>query len=185
MTSPARQRLRELVQERAVVRGEVTLASGQKSSYYIDGRMVLMASEAAALIGEVLYDLTKDLNLNAIGGPAVGAIPMATAAVIRYHQAGRPMEGFFVRREAKAYGMQKLIEGRLRPGDRVALVEDVLTTGGSVAQAVEAVRQAGATIEVVIGLVDRLQGARAKMESMGLRLESVFTLHDLGLAAPA
>jgi orotate phosphoribosyltransferase len=183
MSDAAKQRLLELVKERSVIHKAVTLASGKSSSFYIDGKMVLMASESAALIGELLYTMTRDLRLDAIGGPEVGAIPMATAAVVRYHQAGKPMEGFFVRKEAKQHGTQKQIEGKLLPGNRVAVVEDVMTTGGSVAQAIEAVRRAGATVEVVIALVDRQQGARERIEAMGCRFESVWTLRDLGLAA--
>jgi orotate phosphoribosyltransferase len=182
MSATAKSRLLELIKQRSVIHKPVTLASGKASNFYIDGKMVLMSSETSTLIGEVLYDMTSDLNLNAIGGPEVGAIPMATAAVMHYHQTGRILEGFFVRKEAKQHGTEKQIEGKLSPGDRVAVVEDVMTTGGSVAQAIDAVRQAGATIVVVIGLVDRLQGARERIESLGLRFETAWTLRDLGLA---
>jgi orotate phosphoribosyltransferase len=181
MNEAATARLLELVKQRSVLRQTVTLASGKPSSFYIDGKMVLMSSESAALIGELIYRLTKDLKLDAIGGPEVGAIPMATAAVIRYHQAGVAMEGFFVRKEAKQHGTQKQIEGKLAAGNRVAIVEDVMTTGGSVAQAIDTVRKAGAIVEVVIALVDRLQGARERIEGLGCRFTSVWTLQDLGL----
>jgi orotate phosphoribosyltransferase len=180
--TPAQSRLLDLILERSLIRGNITLASGKTSSYYIDGKMVLMGSESATLIGEVLYELTRDLNLDAIGGPEIGAIPMATAAVIRYHQAGRRMEGFSVRKEAKTHGTQKLIEGRLEPGFRVAMVEDVMTTGGSVVQAIEAVQKAGAKIELVTCLVDRLQGARERLEAIGLKFQPIFTIRDLGIA---
>jgi orotate phosphoribosyltransferase len=172
-------RLLELVRDKALVLRPVTLASGQSSDYYIDGKMVLMSSEAAALIGEVLYDLTCDVALDAIGGPEMGAIPMATAAVVRYHQAGKGMEGFVVRKEVKAHGLQKRIEGNFRPGYRVAVVEDVATQGTSVLQAIDALLQEGAKVEVVICLVDRLQGARQRIEARGLRFVSVFTVDDL------
>jgi orotate phosphoribosyltransferase len=181
MNETAKSRLLELVKERSVIRQAVTLSSGQSSSFYIDGKMVLMCAESASLIGEILYSMTKELNLDAIGGPEVGAIPMATAAVIRYHAAGRGLEGFFVRKEAKSHGTQKIIEGKLLPGYRTAIVEDVMTTGGSVTQAITAVQKAGATIAVVIALVDRLQGAGQRIEAMGLRFEPVWTLADLGL----
>ncbi|MCS6975381.1 MAG: phosphoribosyltransferase family protein, partial [Gemmatales bacterium] len=95
--------------------------------------------------------------------------------------AGRKLEGFCVRKEAKSHGTQKRIEGRLEPGFRVAIVEDVMTTGGSVLTAIEAVRQAGAEIVGVICLLDRLQGARERIEGMGLRFEPLFTIRDLGL----
>ena len=179
----AKRRLLELIKERARVFREVTLASGQASTYYIDGKMVLLASEAAALIGEVLWTMTRDLHLDAIGGPEVGAIPMATAAVLHYHRTGQRLEGFFVRKETKAHGMQKRIEGLFRPGFRVAVVEDVMTTGSSSLQAIEAVQAAGGQVEAVICLVDRLQGARARFEGMGLRFWPVFTVRDLGVPA--
>jgi orotate phosphoribosyltransferase len=178
----AKMRLLELVKKRSLIFGEITLASGQKSNYYIDGKMSLMYSETAPLIGEVLFEMTKDMNLDALGGPEVGAIPMATAAAIRYQQAGRPIEGFFVRKEAKQHGTQKLIEGGFRAGQRVAILEDVITTGGSVFQSIDAVQTAGGKIEAVICLVDRLQGARERFEARGLRFLPVFTIRDLGIA---
>ena len=179
--SPSRTRLLELLKQRALIFREITLSSGQKSNFYIDGKMILMSGESATLIGDVLYEMTKDLNLNAIGGPVIGAIPMATAAVIRYHQAGRTMEGFSVRKEVKQHGTQKKIEGKFEPGYRVAVVEDVMTQGASVLTAIEAVQQAGGKIETVIGIVDRLQGARQKIEALGLKFEPMFTIKDLGV----
>src|SRR5947209_15003044 len=159
MSSPSRARLLELFKARAVAFGRFTLASGKESSYYINSKKALFHSEAAALLGEALWHTTKDLDIQAIGGLEVGAIPMATAAVVRYHQAGRPLEGFFVRKEAKAHGSRERIEGVLPPGARVAMVDDVLTTGGSVMQAITEVEKAGATVATVICIVDRLEGA--------------------------
>jgi len=177
----ARERLGQLIQERALLRGNIKLASGKMSSYYIDGKMILVSGESSTLIGEVLYEMTRDLKLDAIGGPEVGAIPMATAAVIRYQQAARPLEGFFVRKDVKTHGTQKQIEGKFQSGYRVALVEDVITTAGSLLQAAVAVEMAGGKIEVVICLVDRLQGGRQNVEARGLRFEHVFTIEDLGV----
>ncbi|MCS6977992.1 MAG: orotate phosphoribosyltransferase, partial [Gemmatales bacterium] len=131
-SSDKRSRLLELLKQRALIFGEITLASGQKSHFYIDGKMILMSSETTPLIADLLFDLTGGWNLDAIGGPEIGALPLATAAVYRYHLAGRKLEGFCVRKEAKSHGTQKRIEGRLEPGFRVAIVEDVMTTGGSV-----------------------------------------------------
>jgi orotate phosphoribosyltransferase len=184
VTANARTRLLQLIEERALLRGDITLASGKKSSYYIDGKMILVSSESSALIGQLLYDMTRDLKLDAIGGPEVGAIPMATAAVIEYHRHGQPMEGFFVRKDVKTHGTQKRIEGLFRSGFRVAIVEDVMTTGGSLLQAVETVQQAGGIVEVVICVVDRLQGGRQNVEARGLRFESMCTIRDLGISPP-
>jgi orotate phosphoribosyltransferase len=184
MTSPVRERLLELLKRRALRFGQVTLASGQTIHFYIDCKMVLMYSETAALIGELLYEMTRELELDAIGGPEIGALPMATAAVVRYQQAGRTMEGFSVRKQVKQHGTQKLIEGKLEPGFRVVVVEDVMTQGTSALQAIDAILQAGARIEAVICLVDRLQGARERLEAKGLRFWPIFTLHDLGVENP-
>jgi len=176
-----RQRLLELLRERAVRFGEVVLASGQRSSFYIDCKMALLNSEGASIVGELVYHLTKDLPLDGIGGPEVGAIPITTAAVIAYHQHGRSIEGFFVRKAVKEHGMQKRIEGKFEPGYRVALVEDVTTTGGSSLQVVEAVEQAGGKIECVIAVLDRQQGAGERFAQRGIRFVPIFRLADLGL----
>jgi orotate phosphoribosyltransferase len=138
---------------------------------------------AVALLGEVLWDLTHELNIQAIGGPEVGAIPMATAAVMQYHRSGRELEGFFVHKQAKAHGAQELVEGVLPPGARVAVVDDVLTTAGSVAQAIEAVEQAGAEVAAVVCIVDRLEGARERLTPRYNYLP-IFTIRDFGIDPP-
>src|SRR6266849_1107821 len=104
MPQSSRQRLLELFRNRAFSFGRFTLASGKESTYYINSKKVLFHSETVALLGEALWELTKDLNIQAIGGLEVGAIPMATAAVQRFHVEGRPLEGFFVRKQAKGHG---------------------------------------------------------------------------------
>jgi len=176
-----RARLLELLRERSLIFQEVTLASGQKSHFYIDAKMLLMSSQAAPLIGELLYQMTADWRLDAIGGMEISALPMATAAVLRYHQAGRRLEGFCVRKELKEHGTRKRIEGKLEAGNRVAVVDDVLTTGESVVKAIEAVREVRAVVVGVVCLLDRLQGARQRIEALGLRFHPIFTLADLGL----
>src|SRR5215216_1279644 len=137
MNDVSRRRILDLVKSRAVSFGRFTLASGKTSSYYINSKKVLFHSESAALLGEALWDLTRDLDVQAVGGLEVGAIPLATACVMRYHQEGRPLEGFFVRKQPKGHGSQERVEGVLPPGANVAIVDDVLTTGGSALQAVQ------------------------------------------------
>src|SRR5258708_511740 len=129
--SPAETQLLQLLKERSFTRGTFRLASGDVSDYYIDGRMTAVFSEAAHLIGEVLYEHTRDLSIDAIGGLEVGAVPLTTAAVISYHLHGRKMEGFWVRDKVKAHGTQKLVEGNLPRGSRVVIVDDVITKGSS------------------------------------------------------
>jgi len=177
--SNARSRLLDLFTARAVAFGDFTLASGQKSRYYINSKKVLFHGEAIALLGELLYEATHDLDIHAIGGLEIGAIPMATAAVLRYRQAGKTLEGFFVRKQVKGHGSQERIEGQVNRGDRVAVVDDVLTTGESVVQAIEAVEGRGATVARVACIVDRLQGARERLAKYDFR--PLFTVRDLGI----
>jgi orotate phosphoribosyltransferase len=126
--------------------------------------------------------LTKDLNIQAIGGLEVGAIPMATAACLRYHEHGRSLEGFFVRKQAKGHGSQERVEGVLPPGARVAVIDDVFTQGTSVLQAVEEVEKAGAEVVAVSCIVDRLEGAQARLAKY--RYLPIFTIRDFGIEPP-
>src|SRR6516165_2921507 len=142
MSPASRQRLLEVFKERAFSFGRFKLASGKESTYYINSKKAFFNSEVVALLGEALWDLTKELNIQAMGGLEVGAIPMAVAAAQRYHLEGRALEGFFVRKQVKEHGSQERIEGMLKPGDRVAVVDDVFTTGASVEQAIQAVESA-------------------------------------------
>jgi orotate phosphoribosyltransferase len=175
----ARSRLLELFKARAVAFGDFTLASGKKSSYYINSKKVLFHGGAIALLGELLYDGTRDLDIQAIGGLEIGAIPMATAAALHYQLAGKTLEGFFVRKQAKGHGSQERLEGQVNAGDRVAVVDDVLTTGESVVQAIEAVEARGATVARVVCIVDRLQGASERLAKYDFR--PLFTIQDLGI----
>jgi orotate phosphoribosyltransferase len=178
----AETRLLQLLKERSFKRGEFRLASGAVSPYYIDGRMTAVFSEAAHLIGEVLYERTRDLAIDALGGLEVGAVPLTTAAVIAFHRHGKPMEGFWVRDRAKAHGTKKLIEGNLKPGARVAVVDDVITTGSSTVKAIEEVRSHGCEVVAAVCLVDRLQGAEAAFRKLGIaNYQPVFTIRAFGV----
>jgi orotate phosphoribosyltransferase len=177
-------KLLELLKTRSFRRGVFRLASGGTSDYYIDGRMTEVYSEGAYLIGEVLYERTRDLAIDAIGGLQVGAVPLTTAAVISYHHHGRTMNGFWVREEVKSHGAQKRIEGGLQKGARVAIVDDVFTKGGSALKAIEAVRELECEVVVVLTLVDRLQGAQALFQQHGIgNYRAVFTIRDFGIDA--
>jgi orotate phosphoribosyltransferase len=181
--TPHEERLLELLRQRSLTLGEFRLASGGTSNYYIDGRMTTVFSEGAFLIGQVLYERTRDLNIDAIGGLAVGAVPLTTAAVLVYHTHGRRMEGFWVRNEPKRHGTRKLIEGGLRKGSRVVIVDDVITRGESALKAVQEVRALGGEVVLITALVDRLAGARELFLGEGIScFEPVFTIRDLGVA---
>ena len=175
-----RERLLHLIRTRAYREGEVTLASGRKSDFYIDGKMIEVSPEGAFLIGEALYERLRDMNAVAVGGLAVGAVPLVTSIVISAHHQGGRIEGFFVRGEAKSHGTMKVIEGYVpKRGERVVVVDDVITSGKSVMKAIEAVRECGAEIAGVLAIVDRDAGGRQFFESQGLRYESIFTKQDV------
>jgi orotate phosphoribosyltransferase len=180
MMTTSRRRLLELFKSRAVSFGRFVLASGKESSYYINSKKVIFHSEAVHLLGEALWEATHDLDIQAIGGLEVGAIPMAAAAAQRYHLEGRPLEGFFVRKRAKEYGAQERIEGVVEPGFRVAVIDDVFTSGGSVLQAIEQVEARGAKVVVVSCIVDRLEGAREKLAAR-FEYRPIFTIRDFGI----
>lgn len=179
--SDIRSRLLDLLNTRAVVRKQVTLASGQRSDYYIDCRAVLLHGEAATLIGQLVWKVAATSDVIAIGGPESAALPITAATVIEAYRCGKVLEGFYIRKEAKTHGLQKRIEGRLEPGWRVIVVEDVMTTGGSALSAVQTVQDAGAQVVQVVCLVDRLQGARERFSALGVPLHALFTLHDLSI----
>jgi orotate phosphoribosyltransferase len=179
MTRTNRTRLQELFAARAISFGQFTLASGRSSTYYINSKQVLFNSEAATLIGEAIYEATADLDIDALGGLEVGAIPMATAAVMHYHRKGRAMEGFFVRKQAKGHGSKSRIEGNFKIGQRVAILDDVLTTGESAMQAIAAVEEMGAAVLRVVCIVDRLAGARQRLAKYDF--QPLFTIQDFGI----
>ena len=178
--SDARSRLLEAFKARAFSFGKFTLASGKESGYYVNSKKAIFHSEVVGLLGDVLWEMTKDLNIAAAGGLEVGAIPMSVALAQSYHRHGRDLEGFFVRKQPKSHGSQERIEGVLKPGMRVAVLDDVLTTGGSAVQAIAEIEKAGATIVAVVCIVDRLEGAR---EAIGANYDfrPIFTIRDFGV----
>ena len=173
----------ELINEikaKAVVHGRVTLSSGKEADYYIDLRRVTLDAVAAPLVGQAMLDATKGLDYEAVGGLTLGADPVATAMMHVAKANGRALNSFVVRKEGKAHGLQRRIEGPDVAGKKVLAVEDTSTTGGSVLTAVEALEQAGAIVVGVAVVVDR--GAGAKVEAAGLKYISVISLEELGLA---
>jgi orotate phosphoribosyltransferase len=183
MSEQSRARLLEIFRTRALSFGRFTLASGKESSYYVNSKQAIFNAEAVWLLADLLWDLTRDLNIQALGGLEVGAIPLAAAAALRYHAEGRPLEGFFVRKQAKGHGSRQRIEGVLRPGDRVAVVEDVVTTGESVLQAIAEVEQVGAQVVAVVCILDRLEGGRERLASR-CEYRPIFTIRDFGIEPP-
>lgn len=171
--------LREEILKKAVVHGKVILSSGKEADYYVDLRRVTLDAVAAPLVGDVMLDLTADLEYDAVGGLTLGADPVATAMLHSAARRGRKLDAFVVRKAEKQHGLQRRIEGPDVRGRRVLAVEDTSTTGGSVMTAVEALREAGATVVGVAVIVDR--GAGALIAENGLGYRAAYALTDLGL----
>ncbi|MCW2571982.1 MAG: pyrE [Frankiales bacterium] len=170
-----------LVRDLAIVHGRVTLSSGREADFYVDLRRVTLSGRAAPLVGRVMLDLTADLDFDAVGGLTMGADPVATAMLHAAAARGRELDAFVVRKEAKAHGMQRRIEGPDVAGRRVLVLEDTSTTGGSPLAALQAVREAGATAVAVAVIVDRATGAGEKIEAEGVPYRYAFSSEDLGL----
>lgn len=178
LTVSDRDELADLVRQLSVVHGRVTLSSGKEADYYVDLRRATLHHRAAALIGRLVRELTHDWEYAVVGGLTLGADPVATAIM---HAPGRPIDACVVRKSVKTHGMQRLIEGTEVCGQRVLVVEDTSTTGGSALTAVRAIRDAGGDVVGVVTVVDRATGAAQAIESEGLPYRSVLGLADLGL----
>ncbi|MDV3219792.1 orotate phosphoribosyltransferase [Intrasporangium sp.] len=179
----ARTRLLELIRERAIVHGRVTLSSGREADYYVDLRRISLDGEAAPLVGIVMRDLASDLDYDAVGGLTLGADPVATAMLHAAAAAGERLDAFVVRKAGKAHGLQQRIEGPSIHGRNVLVVEDTTTTGNSPLEAVQAVRDAGATPVAVATIADRATGAGERIRrEAGVDYRFAYSLEDLGLA---
>jgi orotate phosphoribosyltransferase len=181
-STPARDRLLELIKDKAIVHGRVTLSSGKEADYYVDLRRITLDGEAAPLVGQVMSDLTRDLRFDAVGGLTLGADPVATAMLHAAAAAGGRLDAFVVRKAGKAHGLQQRIEGPSIKGRRVVVVEDTTTTGASPLDAVAAARDEGAEVVAVATIADRATGAKEQLEAEGLTYVSAYSLEELGLA---
>ena len=177
----ARTELLGRVVDTAVVHGEVTLSSGATADYYVDLRRITLDGHAAPLVGEVMLDLVDGLDFDAVGGLTLGADPVAAAMLHASAARGRRLDAFVVRKEGKAHGLQRRIEGPDVAGRRVLAVEDTSTTGSSVLTAVQALREAGAEVVAVAVIVDRDTGSREAVEAQGLEYRFAYGLAELGL----
>ena len=177
-----RARLLEIVKEKAIVHGRVTLSSGAEADYYVDLRRITLDGEASPLVGRVMLDLVRDLDVDAVGGLTLGADPVATSMLHASAAKGERLDAFVVRKAGKAHGLQQRIEGPSVSGRRVLIVEDTSTTGSSPLEAATAAREAGAEVGAVATIADRATGAAEKFAEAGLEYRHVFGLADLGLA---
>ena len=174
-------RLLSILAERSARRGQFTLASGRQSTLYIDARLTTMSPDGLALIGPLALAALHEVDwrVHAIGGLTLGADPISYAIAYASAETTSPLRAFTVRKEAKAHGTGRLIEGPFLEGDRVAVIEDVITTGGSALRAVDAVRAAGGTVAGVLALVDREEGGREALVSAGLPVVALARASDI------
>jgi orotate phosphoribosyltransferase len=177
MTS-SEKRLLEIIRKKSFLKGQFKLASGAMSDYYLDMKPTCFDPEGASLIGEIVCRKLAGDDADAIGGLELGAVPIVAAACARSWPA-RPIRGFVVRKEKKGHGTDQKIDGNFTPGSNVVLIEDVTTKGGSVMQAVRAVRALGAEVRRIITIVDRQEGATDNLRKEGLELDAIFTTADL------
>jgi orotate phosphoribosyltransferase len=180
-----KQALIELVRAKALEFGDFTLASGKKASFYLDCRKITLDSAGANLIAQGILDLLGDQLPDAVGGMAIGADPITAAVITVAGQRGQALRGFIVRKEAKTHGKGRDVEGPVQAGDRVVIVEDVVTTGGSSLLAIQKVQAAGLQVQGVIAIIDRLEGGAEAFASEGHQLRTLLTIRDFGIEPPA
>ncbi len=178
-----RRRLLEILRQRSYEEREVILSSGRRSNFYIDGKQTTLDPEGAYLVGKLLYEriVRGGRGVEAVGGPTLGADPMVTAVALVSYLEGNPIPAFIIRKEPKGHGKGLWIEGdkALRPGMKVALVEDVVTTGGSLLKAIKVAQEHGLEVVQVLALVDREEGGRENLKAAGYDLEALFTRSEL------
>lgn len=175
----SKDKLIELIQQKALSRGTFKLASGKTSDYYVDLSKIALDSLGLSLIASAVIDEVDNWSgVTAIGGPAYGAIPILSSILVLMNDSAWAMKGFFVRKETKGYGKQELIEGHLNPDDKVILVEDVTTTGGSLLKVIDEVQKI-ARVQQVISVVDREQGAAETFRSKGISFKSILNISQI------
>ena len=181
--SDTNQELLQLIEQRALQRGTFTLASGRTASFYLDAKQVVLDARGAMLVGRAILERLQALGPlpDAIGGMSIGADPITAAAVTMAGVSGLPLKGFMVRKEPKGHGMKRYVEGPVEPGQRVVIVEDVTTTGGSSLLAIDRAIEFGLKVERVVTVIDRMAGAAAAFAARGIPLEPLVTIRDLGI----
>jgi orotate phosphoribosyltransferase len=186
VTVELRRRILELARELGALRvGEFTLASGQRSSYYFDGRVLTLHPEGAYLVSQALLPLVLASGAQAVGGPTLGADPIVSALVYASYARGTPLRGFLVRGEVKGHGTERLIEGPLEPGSRVAVLDDVCSTGGSLFHAIAAAEGEGCPVVKVLAVLDRRQGGSQRLQTAGYDFTALLVADPEGTVAVA
>lgn len=170
-----KEQLAKRIADVALLRGEFTLRSGRKSNYYLDKYRFETQPDVLMALGKMLAERIG-ANVDRIAGPELGAVPLAAAASMA---CGKPT--VFIRNQKKDYGSAQQIEGVINKGETVVLIEDIVTTGGQVIEAIKTLRDAGVTIEKVLVIIDRLEGGRENIVATGVNYEALFTTKDLGI----
>ena len=185
--SALRTTLIDLVATKALRRGTFRLASGREASFYLDAKQVILDSQGSARVGRASLQLLESRGglPAAVGGMSIGADPVTSAVVTMAGVANLPLKGFMVRKEPKDHGTKRFIEGPVQPGDRVVIVEDVTTTGGSSLLAIDRALEFGLVVERVVTVIDRLAGAQETLAARGIPLDSLVTIRDLGIEPDA
>jgi orotate phosphoribosyltransferase len=180
-----RDALQQLIREKALKFGDFTLASGKKAGFYLDCRQITLDAQGVRLVGEGMLDLLAGNLPELVGGMAIGADPITAAILTLAGVRGMSLRGVMVRKEAKQHGTGKLVEGPFREGETIAIVEDVVTTGGSSLLAIERCEAVGLKVNQVLAIIDRLEGGREAFAVKGYELTTLFTIRDFGIDHPA
>jgi len=176
-----REALQQLIRDKALKFGDFTLASGKKAKYYLDCRQITLDAQGARLVGAGMLELLKPNVPALVGGMAIGADPITAAILTLAGINNVPLRGVMVRKEAKQHGTGKLVEGPFQPGESIAIVEDVVTTGGSSLLAIERCEEVGLKVQRVLAIIDRLEGGKEAFAARGYELTTLFTIKDFGI----
>ena len=184
---PLRTKVFNLIRAKSFAKGKFVLVSGKESDYYLDMKPTMFDPEGANALSEMVLDELEDVEVDYVGGLALGAVPLISTITMLSHQRNRPLPGFFVRKEVKDHGTKKLVEGLSNAdalkGKRVVILDDVTTTGGSAMTAVEAAQQSGATVVLVLSIVDREEGAAEFYKQRNIPFEYLFRASEFMAAS--
>lgn len=180
---PSDPQLIALLLEKAYREGDFRLSSGARSDFYLDAKQITYDPDGMELVGEQMRQLVAEFGIEAVGGLTMGADAIVASTVFACKQAGSKVSGFVVRKEAKQHGLEQLVEGVHPNGKRVAIVDDVITSGASAIKAVQAARAAGAQVVLVVGLVDREQGGADRIRSEDVQFRALATMSEIREAA--
>lgn len=180
MMNGKKDKLKEILLKKSVISGrEFKLASGRTSTFYVDARITTLDPEGAYLCGNIFLEMLKEFKIDAVGGYSIGADPIVTSIAVLSFQENNPIPAFIIRKEEKSHGTGKIIEGNFPKNGRVAIFDDVITSGGSILKGANQVKEHGGIVEVVMTIIDREEGGREKIEAAGYKFLSIFTKKDL------